>query len=225
MNQRELSKALTDILGRKRRKDRGIPRGPTSRLLRRPSYRRVSPEEVWRYLRLRRNGRGEWYRYGQGHYVKHHERGIRVALTGFIKISIDKNNCVDRYGDAFKISTALVNNTLQALAAIAAVPDMVEMPTWLGEDREGPFVAFRNGLLDLTDLSSPHLKVSASPPEWFSTVVFPYDYVEAAVCPEWRRFLDQVMEGDKERIALIQEWFGLLPDGRHVAAQVSGCGG
>src|SRR5262245_53184421 len=41
MNQRELSKFLTLVLGRKPRKDRGIPRKPTSRLLRQPSYRRV----------------------------------------------------------------------------------------------------------------------------------------------------------------------------------------
>jgi hypothetical protein len=46
MNQRELDKALTAILGRKPRKDRGVPRRPTSRLLRQPSYRRVTPEEV-----------------------------------------------------------------------------------------------------------------------------------------------------------------------------------
>jgi len=52
MNQRELSKALTVILGRKPRKDRGIPRSPTSRLLRTPSYRRVTPEEMARYRRL-----------------------------------------------------------------------------------------------------------------------------------------------------------------------------
>jgi len=57
MNQRELSKALTAILGRKPRRDRGTPRRPTSRLLRQPAYRRVSPEEVRRYQRLLRNGR------------------------------------------------------------------------------------------------------------------------------------------------------------------------
>jgi Helix-turn-helix domain len=57
MNQRELSKALTAILGRKPRKDRGIPRRPTSRLLRTPSYRRVSLEEVQRYQRLALKGR------------------------------------------------------------------------------------------------------------------------------------------------------------------------
>ena len=57
MNQRDLSKALTLILGRKPRRDRGIPRRPTSRLLRQPSYQRVGPEEVRRYQRLLRNGR------------------------------------------------------------------------------------------------------------------------------------------------------------------------
>ena len=158
--------------------------------------------------------RGEWYRYRDGHYRKYDVMGTRMRLTAFIKTYIDQNECVDRSGMALRVTTALVNNTLQALAPIAAVSDVVEMPTWLGEDRQGPFVAFRDGLLDLNDLSSTPLRVSASSPDWFSTVVFPYDYVEAAVCPEWIRSLDQVMEGDKERIALIQEWFGycLTPD-------------
>jgi len=57
MNSRDLSKALTLILGRKPRKDKGIPRRPTSRLLRTPSYRRVTPDEVQRYQRLARRGR------------------------------------------------------------------------------------------------------------------------------------------------------------------------
>jgi len=57
MNQRELGKFLTLVLGRKPRKDRGIPRKPTSRLLRTPSYRRVTPEEVRRYRRLAQKGR------------------------------------------------------------------------------------------------------------------------------------------------------------------------
>ena len=57
MNQRELGKFLTLVLGRKPRKDRGIARSPTSRLLRTPSYRRVGPEEVARYRRLAGRGR------------------------------------------------------------------------------------------------------------------------------------------------------------------------
>jgi len=70
MNQRELSKTLTAILGRKQRRDRGIPRSPTSRLLRTPSYRRVTPEEVRAYARLRRKGRSLRQigrRYGRSH--------------------------------------------------------------------------------------------------------------------------------------------------------------
>jgi len=70
MNQRELSKALTLILGRKPRKDRGIPRRPTWRLLRTPSYRRVRMDEVARYRRLARTGRSARSiarRYGRSH--------------------------------------------------------------------------------------------------------------------------------------------------------------
>jgi DNA invertase Pin-like site-specific DNA recombinase len=70
MNQGELSKVMTAILGRKPRKDRGVPRSPTSRLLRQPSYKRVTAAEVERYRRLQRNGRSVRAiarRYGRSH--------------------------------------------------------------------------------------------------------------------------------------------------------------
>jgi hypothetical protein len=28
------------------------------------------------------------------------------------------------------------------------------------------------------------------------------------LCPRWLRFLEEVLEGDKDRISLLQEWFG-----------------
>ena len=152
--------------------------------------------------------RGEWYWYLDGHYVKHDEKSIRVNLTGFIKTYIDQNKCVDRTGMALRVTTALVNNTLQALAPIVAVPDTIDMPVWLGDDRELQLVAFRNRLLDLTDVASGEFDVLENTPDWFSVTVFPYDFHPKAACPQWERFLEEAMEGDAELIALLQEWFG-----------------
>jgi putative DNA primase/helicase len=55
---------------------------------------------------------------------------------------------------------------------------------------------------------SPHCS------DWFSQTAFPYAYEPAATCPRWIAFLTEVLEGDQERIALLQQWFGysLTPD-------------
>ena len=70
----------------------------------------------------------------------------------------------------------------------------------------------RNGLLDLSSASSGHKQgaLQSLTPNWFSAVRLPYDYDSASVCPRWAVFLDRVLEGDAERIRLLQEWFGYL---------------
>jgi hypothetical protein len=68
--------------------------------------------------------KGEWYRYRDGHYVIQEEGSIRVELTGFIKNYFDANKCVDSSRFFVRqVTTALVANTLQALASMAAVHD------------------------------------------------------------------------------------------------------
>jgi putative DNA primase/helicase len=43
---------------------------------------------------------------------------------------------------------------------------------------------------------------------WFSQTSFPYTYDPVARCPRWESFLDEVLQGDQERIGLLQQWFG-----------------
>lgn len=80
-----------------------------------------------------------------------------------------------------------------------------EPPVYLGADDwpKGDVIAFGNGLLDV---SAGVLRDHT--PLWFSTACLPYNYDPAASCPVWTNFLSQVMEGDAERIALLQEWYG-----------------
>jgi len=82
------------------------------------------------------------------------------------------------------------------------------MPFWSGGDR--PFtstknvITFANGLMDL---GNPSVLIPHSP-KWCSTVCLPFAYDPAATCPAWEKFLADVFEGDQDRIALIQEFFG-----------------
>jgi len=83
-----------------------------------------------------------------------------------------------------------------------------QMPFWIGDDQ--PFestknvITFANGLMDLGNPSDliPHT------PNWCSTVCLPFSYDPTAICPAWEKFLVEVFEGDQDRVALVQEFFG-----------------
>lgn len=45
-------------------------------------------------------------------------------------------------------------------------------------------------------------------PEYYSAIQLPYEYDEDAKCPRFEQFLDEVFEGDKERMQKTIEWFG-----------------
>jgi putative DNA primase/helicase len=82
------------------------------------------------------------------------------------------------------------------------------MPFWIGDKR--PFttmknvIGFSNGLLDL---GAPAALIPHSP-NWCSTVCLPFAFDPLAACPLWEKFLSEVFEGDENRVALVQEFFG-----------------
>jgi len=84
------------------------------------------------------------------------------------------------------------------------------MPGYLGESVPTPrIVSMSNGLLDLnpcTTGESPRLLPHN--PKWFSTSALPFSYDSMAKCPQWLKFLDECLEGDTQRINLLQEWYG-----------------
>ena len=76
---------------------------------------------------------------------------------------------------------------------------------------------FHHGLLDLNQLlTRGHAALLPHTPEWFSPNCLPYRFDGGASCATWLQFLNEVLESDAERIALLQEWFGycLIPDTR-----------
>lgn len=66
-------------------------------------------------------------------------------------------------------------------------------------------VVFQNGVLDLhSGQLHPHDK------RYLTTKIVPYNFNPNASAPRWLRFLDETLEGDAERIALLQEWLGYM---------------
>ncbi|HZT77376.1 MAG TPA: phage/plasmid primase, P4 family [Vicinamibacterales bacterium] len=152
-----------------------------------------------------RHWRGQWWRW-DGRYRILEEETFRVALGAALKAIIDGDRLVDRNGNAYQVTTTRVNNVALALAGIVSVDESRDQPMWLKAGEDKTFLAIANGLLDLTAKTSPTL-IPASP-LWFSPVRLPVRYDPASTCPRWLAFLDRVLEGDAERIALLQEWFG-----------------
>jgi putative DNA primase/helicase len=66
-------------------------------------------------------------------------------------------------------------------------------------------VAFANGVLDLESMELLH-----HAPDRFNLHCLRFEFDPEAGCPRWTRFLNEVLEGDTARIALLQEWFGYV---------------
>lgn len=114
-----------------------------------------------------------------------------------------------------QVAVAMAPARVQA-ARVSGCYEMVirTCPTYEGVMNTAPanLVMFNNGVLDLyTGHLGPHSQ------HLMTTNMLPYDFAPGAQCPSWQAFLWDVFEGDYDRIALLQEWFGyeLTNDYRH----------
>ncbi|HEY5131756.1 MAG TPA: phage/plasmid primase, P4 family [Bradyrhizobium sp.] len=113
---------------------------------------------------------------------------------------------------SFLPDIAAIRETLAALRAVAHLDPLVEMPCWL-DGREGPppceLIAFPNGLLDLRDR-----KLHPVDAAFFTTAALGFDYQPPGEEPKtWLKFLDEIFDGDKKQIDMLQEVFGYLLTG------------
>jgi P4 family phage/plasmid primase-like protien len=109
-----------------------------------------------------------------------------------------------------KITRNLVQDLLFNLKAMTDLSPDRSLPVHLGEGSTGSarILHVANGWLDLARCRSDKLWVREATPELLSTVRMPVKVQAGAGCPSWDQFLQQVFEGDRERIELLQEWFG-----------------
>jgi P4 family phage/plasmid primase-like protien len=170
--------------------------------------------------------REEWCRWDGSAYRILPEEELRAELLQSVKAEFDRINLIaqklakEEGGSppkVQKITKGLIANVAQALESLTVVPGTTEAPSWWdGQKWIGRnFIALSNGLLDLDALFAEKANVLLPhTPRWFSFNCLPYPFDPDADCPRWRAFLDRNLEGDRERIALLQEWFGycLTPD-------------
>jgi P4 family phage/plasmid primase-like protien len=89
---------------------------------------------------------------------------------------------------------------------VAAVMQQLEgLPECQVEESDEPLIALTNGLLDLrTREMRPHTA------KFFSTLCLPFPYDPSAKCPRWLSFLESLWGNDKQSVATLQDWFGLV---------------
>ena len=96
-----------------------------------------------------------------------------------------------------------------ALRAETNVRSHHEMPTWLDGQTGGNWLPMRKGIENLSallkseaDILVPHT------PHYFSANVLPNEFNSLAECPKWLTLLNRNHEGDQQRIALLQQYYG-----------------
>jgi putative DNA primase/helicase len=170
--------------------------------------------------------REQWHRWDGSAYRELPDAELRAEVTAVVKAEMDRLNLIAQELAAAegkppppvrKINTALITNVELALSSLTVWPGTVEPPAWWDCKtwHRRILIALSNGLLDLDALFAGSIAVLLPhTPRWFSPLCLPYPFDAEADCPRWRAFLERNLEGDAERIALLQEWAGysLTPD-------------
>jgi P4 family phage/plasmid primase-like protien len=118
----------------------------------------------------------------------------------------------------YQPSRSFVAGIMDALKAVTNQTSNIQVPCWLSSESSNPnaVIAFDNGLLDVEGFLAGSATLLDHTPNWFSTNCLPHQFDQKATCPRWLEFLDQVFDGDEERIRTLQQWFGynLIADNR-----------
>ena len=141
---------------------------------------------------------GALYRYAGTHYEEWDPKVFKAHLTQWL--AAQKLETLKLYRE--------VEHHVEA-ALVMQSPGVI--PAWTGMPRPGQWLAFRNGIVNLTDLMAGGTgTLVGHTPEWFSATVLPYDFDPAAVCPIFTQCLEDWFPGDEGTRALVQEMCGYV---------------
>lgn len=162
--------------------------------------------------------REDWYQWTGKKYHAIRNDEFRSRLTVAIKRYADEafakkqaTGSEDQY--PFKVTRNLVSDTMAAMAGECQIPNSVSMGsmyengTWVKQD----YLALDNGILDIqAHAAEKDHYILPHTPDWFSVVNLGYRFDPDCQCNRWTSFLSRNLEGDMQRISLVQEWAGYL---------------
>lgn len=153
----------------------------------------------------------EYYLWSSGNYLKLERRVLKVLVRAHL----------DRVENVKPVTNHKVEETMYALDRWVLLHHIESPPLWIGKTPLAPtnspwlprpednLIPFENGILNILGCVAGHPTLSDPTPELFSFSTKPYDFDPSAKAPRWKAFLRDVFENDRERIRLLQEWFGL----------------
>jgi putative DNA primase/helicase len=175
---------------------------------------RVFIEDKYRYFKFPdvleqtlRCHQGQFYEWDGTHYAALDEKGhtIRARLYEFLDKAVVKSG--EGYA-RFRPDQKNVGKVFHALLSAAHLEPDTRHPAWLGErcpvEDAKQLIACKNGLLHFQSG-----KLFEHDPRFWSHNVLPFEYDPAARCPRFMKFLEEILPGDPEAQATIQEIFGL----------------
>jgi putative DNA primase/helicase len=158
-------------------------------------------------VRTLHHHRGDFYAWSGSHYAEASDAEIRAQMYAMLETAV----CPIKNGgtEPFCPNTTRVNEALDALKAVAILPDRQAAPCWL-DDREQPepgdLIACANGLLHL-----PTRTLHKPTPHFYGHHAVEFAYDRDAPAPvEWLEFLADLWGDDQEAIETLREMFGYL---------------
>jgi P4 family phage/plasmid primase-like protien len=160
----------------------------------------------------------EWWRYKGGKYTRLSNSEIEAKIHTSIRLEferdfLERKKRNEEVDSVRHVNVSLVRNVVAATKERCLLPGSVNQPCWLDDETQPHWVSVQNGILDLQAIFegrdvSEHLRPHS--PQWFSSTQLKYKYDPEATCQRWDDYLDYTMEGDGERMMLLQEWAGYL---------------
>lgn len=176
--------------------------------------------------------RDQWWKYRNGVYRMITDKELESKVMQSIKREFDSlwREETERY-EAWRISDAYdeakdkgppkvrpvrgrtVKDTVAALKSLCLLSSNVPMPSWLPDRTQPHILSLKNGLLHLDAVfrNAPESEcLTEHSSDWFCAVKLDYPFDPTAECPLWLQYLEYSLEGDVQRINLLQEWAGYL---------------
>jgi P4 family phage/plasmid primase-like protien len=164
--------------------------------------------------------RDEWWKWRDGKYRKIEISELRAKVWQAVRVEFER--CYReraKTGDSKpvrKITRAIVNNVIGAMESLCTIPSSIVMPSWLPDRTERNYLAVENGILDMDRLFLGRNDcLGPLSDDWFCAFQLDYAFDPMADCPIWQRFIYSAMQGDLERVAILQEWAGYCLTGRN----------
>ncbi len=158
-----------------------------------------------------RNHKGQWMFFQHGRYVKVDPDTLRGQIYSYLEDKTYKkvgNKGEITYAE-FRLTRGKVTDIIDACNQWCTVTG--EPPQWLdGKQHLEPqnCIVFQNGIVDLGRYFKGGEHILEPDPRYFCLNAIPYDFDPSLNAKDILQYFHSIFNGQKDCIALLQEWFG-----------------